>query len=117
MIFLEKKAASRSKTLVKVYPMVLEEGLRFMIDLSESPAIVPFIGRKICKGRGGNGKLLRSVGMHIFFAGTIVEAKKKMNELIKAGYRITNVADVTSDLDGLSLVPIKEKKTVRKTNK
>jgi hypothetical protein len=108
--FLEKKAASRSRQLVKVYPMVLEEGLRLMIDLKESPAILPFIGRKVAgKTRGNTGKLLRSVGMNVFFAGTVAAAKQKMNELIKAGYTIDNVADATTELDSLRLIAAKEK--------
>lgn len=41
----------------------------------------PFMGRKIAKGKGTNGKLLRHVGMNIFFAGTVTQTKKKMNEL------------------------------------
>lgn len=116
--FLEKKAASRSRQLVKVYPMVLEEGLRLMIDLKESPAILPFIGRKVAgKTRGNTGKLLRSVGMNVFFAGTTAAAKQKMNELIKAGYTIDNVADATSDLDGLRIVAAKEKSTKKPATK
>lgn len=111
--FQTKKLAAKNKQTVKVYPMVIETGLRLMIDLKESPAVVPFMGRKIAKGKGTNGKLLRHVGMNIFFAGTVTEAKKKMNELIKAGYKISNVAKTTAALDDLKLYQFREKKPAK----
>jgi hypothetical protein len=91
----------KDKTKVKAYPMVLPDRVRLCIDAKTNPRVEKWAGRKVAGVPGAGWKLHE--GMNIFLATSKSEAKRKIKDLVAAGYSITNLDKATSAIDDMKL--------------
>lgn len=101
--FLVRHRTANDRKHIKAYPMVLPDRLRVMIDLATNPRAASWVGVKIAGTRKW-GKFEKSDGMWITFTKTIPSAKKRMNDVIKAGYPISNLKSATEALSKIRAV-------------
>lgn len=101
--FLVRHRSANDKKHIKAYPMILPDRLRIMIDLETNPRVRSWVGIKIAGTRKW-GKFEKSDGMWISFTKSIPSAKKRMNDVIKAGFPIGNIKTATTALSKIRAV-------------
>lgn len=107
LFFRANLRASQDKKTIKMYPVVMDDRLRLVVDLKTSPRMRRYLNKQM-PGAGRYGKWKLHEGMSIFFALNKTSAKAKIKELKKAGYNITNLDEVLKDITALKLVRTKE---------
>lgn len=100
--FLIRHKTSHDRKTLKIYPMVMLDRLRLMIDLRSNPLIRSYVGRKVA-GTRKFGTFEMSEGMWISFEQTIPKAKTKINKILKSGINIGNLKAANSALDKLKI--------------
>lgn len=107
MFFRARHRASQDKKTIKIYPVIMDDRVRLVIDLTTSPRARRYLNKQIDGGgRGGKWKLHE--GMSIFFALNKTNAKAKIKELLKEGYQINNLDEVLKDIAAVKLVRSKQ---------
>lgn len=106
--FLVRHRAATDKKHIKVYPMVMEDRLRLMIDINTNPMANKLVGKKIANTRKF-GTFEKSEGMWIGFVNTVPKAKARINKIVKAGYAVTNLKACLKALDKIKATKDKSK--------
>lgn len=104
--FQMRHRAATDKNHVKCYPMVMEDRLRIMFDLTTNPKIRKVIGQKL-PGARKFGSFEQSPGMWIAFTPSVAKAKLRVTKLVKAGYEISNLKACVKSLDKLKITSSK----------
>lgn len=97
---------AQDKQTIKIYPMILEDRVRLAIDLGTSPKARRWMDKTVPGARGAKWKYHE--GMRIYMAGTKTEAKKKIKEIVKEGYQVTNLDKAIEQIGSLRLVRAKK---------
>lgn len=98
---------AQNKRTIKIYPMVMEDRVRLAIDLGTSPKARRWIDKVVPGARGAKWKYHE--GMRIFMAATKTDAKRKIKEVVKEGYQVTNLEKALEQISSLRLVRSKKK--------
>lgn len=106
--FLVKHKTANDKSHIKAYPMVMEDRLRIMFDLTTNPKMKRYVGTKVPNTRKF-GTFDLSPGMWIGFVKNVSGAKARINKIVKAGYTVTNLKKCVAALGKLKLTASKNK--------
>ena len=85
----------------------MEDRVRLAIDLGTSPKARRWIDKVVPGARGAKWKYHE--GMRIFMAATKTDAKRKIKEVVKEGYQVTNLEKALEQISSLRLVRSKKK--------
>ena len=102
----QRHIEARDRKSIKLYPMVLQDRVRLAIDLKTNPLMRKFMDRSV---PGAAAKWKHHEGMNIYFAVNKTEAKRKMKELVEAGYTITNIDKALDAISQLKVTRSKKK--------
>jgi len=108
LFFTVRHRAASDKKHLKVYPMVMEDRLRLMIDNGTNPMTSKLVGKKIPNTRKF-GTFEKAAGMWIGFVNTVPKAKARINKIVKAGYTVTNLKKCVAALDKIKATKDKSK--------
>lgn len=95
--FLVRHRTGKDRKHIKVYPQVMPDRLRLMIDIATNPKAKSFVGIKV-PGTRKWGKFEYSEGQWVTFTKTITSAKARINRIVKAGYKVTNLKAAVNGL-------------------
>lgn len=104
--FRTRMRESKDRKSLKIYPIVLHDRVRFVIDVATNMASSKLIGKTI-PGAGAGGVWKLHPGMHIFFAVNKRSALSKIKELTKEGFTVTNEKSATEAINKLILTKSK----------
>ncbi len=115
---IQKPRGKNPESRIRIYPVVLEDRVRLCIDTQTSPQVAakflkyaPIKGYKGRSGKEVKGKwTLNSEGHTVFFCSNITEAKRKVKQILTAGYKITNGKTLVKNLDKIKTVRAKNHK-------
>jgi len=102
----QRHIEARDRKSIKIYPMVMQDRVRLAIDLRTNPLVRKFMDRSV---PGAASKWKHHEGMNIFFAVNKTEAKRKLKELVEAGYTITNIDKALDSISQLKVTRSKSK--------
>lgn len=98
---------------VRLYPVILHDRVRVCIDVTTSPKVAqaflryaPIRGHRGFSGQKA-GEWNLHEGMTVYFCQNKTEAKRKLKQILNAGYKITNGKTVLSNIDKLKPVRAK----------
>lgn len=94
------KRTTKSRKLVRIYPIVMHDRLRVAIDMKTNPVAAQLKG-KLISAVGEKWRV--HPGMHIYFAGGKRELVQKLKELEEKGYTIENRQSLIEAIDDLRL--------------
>lgn len=94
------KRTTKSRKLVRIYPIVMHDRLRVAIDMKTNPVANQIKG-KLISAVGEKWRV--HPGMHIYFAGGKRELVQKLKELEERGYVIENRESLIEAIDDLRL--------------
>lgn len=103
-----KKLETVDKTTINIYPMVLVDRVRLAIDLRSSPTVRRWIDKPVAAS--GSAKWKQHEGMSIYLATNKVEAKRKIRDLMDAGFVVTNLEKALKDITAMKIVVDRSKK-------
>ena len=94
------------KKMLKVYPCFLQDRMRIMIDLTTNRHAAALVGKVVPGAQ--NTKLStwkKHPAMAVNMVGSVTAAKALLAKLVKAGYKITNLKDLQSQLQDIRIRP------------
>lgn len=110
-MFLQKKlrkpTGANADKKVRMYPIIMQDRVRVCIDAATSPKVAQaFLRYAPVKGHRGfagqkAGEWNIHEGMTVYFCQNKTEAKRKLKQILTAGYKITNGKTVLANIDKL----------------
>ena len=116
-MFLQKKlrkpTGKDAEKKVRLYPIIMQDRVRVCIDATTSPKVAQaFLRYAPVKGHRGfagqkAGEWNIHEGMTVYFCQNKTEAKRKLKQILNAGYKITNGKTVLANIEKLKPVRAK----------
>lgn len=109
---LQKPRGKNAESKVRIYPIVMSDRVRLCIDTATSPQVAAkFLKYAPIPNYRGKGAIkqkgkwqVNEFGHTVFFCNNPTEAKRKVKQIVKAGFTITNGKTLMKNLDKIVTV-------------
>lgn len=99
--YTQRHREMKNTKVAKVYTQVLPDRVRMVIDLRTNKALRKLIGKLVPKS--GSQKWTHHSGMHVYMTSSKTDAKSKIQDLLDAGYNITNLDKALAAISKLKI--------------
>lgn len=101
------KVSDPKRPNVKMYPVINNEKLMFVVDLDTNPAFKKFLNKKI---KNSTKVFKQADGLDIQFFSNKRDLKSKVKEMMREGVDITNLDTLNDEIDELDLKALQKSK-------